>query len=251
MTIKVIGIIIVAIFAIVFLGVWLCGLEQKSRLKNGENYEKSVASQIENIIGSKPSRNIIMQRNDGEPTEADMVFVNKKGVFCVECKFRSDNSMIYAGPLMDERIELQKGNRCIDYTLNPVIQNKMHIVTLSKKIGIPVEKIYNVVYTSIGFNLRNYGKEHLSYKRRCYMAKDINVAWVNGGIIKDGTKAFKEDINSLPDIFNDDEVAGLNELLKSMEASKEQREEFASYQRIKDSVDDELKDYVKSKIFSS
>ncbi len=235
----VIGIIIS--FVIIFVALIVVGSvisfltdkkETKKQIKadkwkqaSGKNYEKNVSEGIKANFGTTPLLNILMQtkRTADGFTEADMVFVNKKGVFCVECKSKSfDDS---TGDCLEGTLT----NEIWTHELkNPVKQNNLHIAALHDFLGKDIP-IFNLVVLSRNFSISYLGRERNGKNENNALnllrSEGVAIVKYTPGIVGvDGLKTLSKQIDDLPNNLTENQIADITSKLKPLVASKEQQE---------------------------
>lgn len=133
--------------------------------KAGNDYETEAAKNLSKILG-EPLRTVIMPHRNGNDTEADIIFVDKKGVWVIECKehgrLRNDNNdsfMINGRTQGDDWIVCPPGGD--HFTMkNPLKQNSHHCEAVEDILinaGIrPV--VRSLVVTNCHFSMMDFGR---------------------------------------------------------------------------------------------
>ena len=201
--------------------------------RNGNKYEDYVADRIKKAFGVTPLRNILLDSNDDE-TEIDMAFVNRKGIFSIECKFHSRKySPVLQGSFSDKVWKVAENKTM----LNPYNQNHKHVKFIENITG--TRNVYNIVYTSAPFEFKYFGVVHTSKKEPF-----VNVFKESRGLIYDsqglfnifhkGTNNFRKAVSELPDVLTDEEVNNITEQLRVYQMDKKARKEFAKRMEMKE-----------------
>lgn len=228
----IIDLVIIFFFVGILIGILypIMGSDAKKK-RNGEKYESFISRLLYKTFGVMPIRNILLQNFDDE-TELDMVFVNKKGVFAIECKYHSKKySPILTGSLNDD-IWRVGSNMTMQ---NPFNQNHKHIKFLEELIG--VKYIYSIVYTSCPFNFKFFGMVRDSKKEPLFdMLNSEHKAIIQDNetmFLHRGTKHFFTSVLNLPDIYTDKEVKNICTKLSSMQMNRKERKAYAQRMEIK------------------
>ena len=95
--------------------------------------------------GGKVLRNLYLQKENGETTEIDMIYITKKGIFVFESK---NYSGIVKGSKDDLKwiVEYKNGNIYEFY--NPIKQNETHIRYLRNIIGLDIPIFSVIIFSS-------------------------------------------------------------------------------------------------------
>ena len=229
----VIGVLIdIVIISIIFHGIGLVVHllitrekdPEGQKLKHGNLYEKMTAEEFEKFIGDKVYRNILIPCADAT-TEADMVFVNKKGIFCVECKYHDKSyKPILVGSLTHDEWMVTDSIQMP----NPFRQNDKHVHAIDKEIGSYT--IFNVVCSSAPYIFRYFGQEYRSESTPClYMKNEKKILMYTGDY--SSYKQLKKKIGEMPDSLNDNDIERIKEYMSSHQGTEEQRKQHA--ERIK------------------
>ncbi len=205
---------------------------KKKRRKIGDQFENKVANQLIKYLSAIPLRNLVIPGKDGTTSEIDILFVNRKGIFVVECKHR-ESAQVFTTSLVNEWY-------CKNVTFpigNPYLQNEQHIKNLDHHLrdcasvrtlltnNFDRMRYYNIIYGNFSYDVNEYGK--MFYGEDCFerLANNhyafVDVRW------KSGVKKLTKAINALPDVLTDEEVAKLTSTLKVYEANEEMREAHA------------------------
>ena len=207
----------------VFIFTWIGELNAPKKAKKiGDAYESLVAKKIKAHLGIVPVRNVIISTDDDQ-TEVDMVLVNTKGVFAIECKHRGDSDILTGS--YDDQVYTILPDEPIK---NPFRQNYKHQLFLQDLLSI--DSTYNIVFVNCSFNLKYNGEEHRSYQNAILnlLARE-RCAMVSEDGNEKGIIAFADAINSLPDIYTAEEVDNMINILSAHIATDEEREAHAEY----------------------
>ena len=177
---------------------------------DGYSLEKKVMKQLNSIFHTNPVPNVVLQRTKGT-TEIDIIQVTRKGIFVVECKYRTDE---VSGSAIEHSWDITRNGKKIAAMYNPIKQNANHIRTLEsylKKEGIEAPTVYNVVVI--------VAKE-LSIKELDQI--DTNTVLVQG--LSDLKK-----LDSLPDELTDKQVLEFQAIIERKESTEYQRRKHVEY----------------------
>lgn len=193
---------------------------EKRKIKHGNQYERMTSKEFEKYINEKVYQNVLIPCADGT-TEADMVFVNRKGIFCIECKYHdSSYKPVLEGSLSENEWKVTTGMTMS----NPFRQNDKHVHAIEREIGNYT--IFNMVCSNAPFLFRYFGQEYKSDKTPfLYMKRENKMLMYTWG--KDGYVQLKKEMAGMPDTINDSDLARIKEYLSSHEGTEEQRKQHA------------------------
>lgn len=177
---------------------------------DGYSLEKKVMKQLNSIFHTNPIPNVVLQHTKGT-AEIDIIQVTKKGIFVVECKYRTDE---VSGSAIECFWDITRNGKKIATMYNPIKQNANHIKTLEsylKKEGIEAPTVYNVVVI--------VAKE-LSIKELDQI--DTNTVLVQG--LSDLKK-----LDSLPDELSDKQILEFQAIIEKKESTEYQRRKHVEY----------------------
>ena len=177
---------------------------------DGYSLEKKVMKQLNSIFHTNPIPNVVLQHTEGT-TEIDIVQVTRKGIFVVECKYRTDE---VSGSAIEYFWNITRNGKKIATMYNPIKQNANHIKTLEsylKKEGIEAPTVYNVVVI--------VAKE-LSIKELDQI--DTNTVLIQG--LSDLKK-----LDSLPDELSDKQILEFQAIIEKKESTEYQRRKHVEY----------------------
>lgn len=177
---------------------------------DGYSLEKKVMKQLNSIFHTNPVPNVVLQHTKGT-TEIDIVQVTRKGIFVVECKYRTDE---VSGSAIEYFWDVTRNGKKIATMYNPIKQNANHVKTLEsyfKKEEIEVPTVYNIVVI--------VAKE-LSIKEPDQI--DTNTVLVQG--LSDLRK-----LDSLPDELSDKQVLEFQAIIERKESTEYQRRKHVEY----------------------
>ena len=177
---------------------------------DGYSLEKKVMKQLNSIFHTNPIPNVVLQHTKGT-AEIDIIQVTRKGIFVVECKYRTDE---VSGSAIEYFWDIARNGKKIATMYNPIKQNANHIKTLEsylKKEGIEAPTVYNVVVI--------VAKE-LSIKEPDQI--DTNTVLVQG--LSDLRK-----LDSLPDELSDKQVLEFQAIIERKESTEYQRRKHVEY----------------------
>jgi len=177
---------------------------------DGYSLEKKVMKQLNSIFHTNPIPNVVLQHTKGT-AETDIIQVTRKGIFVVECKYRTDE---VSGSAIEYFWDITRNGKKIATMYNPIKQNANHIKTLEsylKKEGIEAPTVYNVVVI--------VAKE-LSIKELDQI--DTNTVLVQG--LSDLKK-----LDSLPDELSDKQILEFQAIIEKKESTEYQRRKHIEY----------------------
>lgn len=177
---------------------------------DGYSLEKKVMKQLNSMFHTNPIPNVVLQHTKGT-AEIDIVQVTRKGIFVVECKYRTDE---ISGSAIEYFWDITRNGKKIATMYNPIKQNANHIKTLEsylKKEGIEAPTVYNVVVI--------VAKE-LSIKELDQI--DTNTVLVQG--LSDLKK-----LDSLPDELSDKQILEFQAIIEKKESTEYQRRKHVEY----------------------
>lgn len=198
----------------------------------GKKYEKLVAKILRNKLNVKVLRNVLIPSNRVPlgKTEADMVFVSTKGVFCIECKHRTFESEY------DEQTDGWGRYNSEDWPImkNPFIQNRTHIKALNTLIPETENKTFNTVIVNYNWSLdfmglslsaKNNNGLGILRSENAFMVK-IERSSVFSRILDPGIYEFKKELQKMPDILTKDEVKEIYDQLSKYKATRRDMKAF-------------------------
>lgn len=177
---------------------------------DGYSLEKKVMKQLNSMFHTNPVPNVVLQRTKGT-TEIDIIQVTRKGIFVVECKYRTNE---VSGSAIEHSWDITRNGKKIAAMYNPIKQNANHIRTLEsylKKEGIEAPTVYNVVVI--------VAKE-LSIKELDQIDTDT--------VLVQGLSDLKK-LDSLPDELSDKQVLELQAVIERKESTEYQRRKHVEY----------------------
>jgi len=177
---------------------------------DGYSLEKKVMKQLNSMFHTNPVPNVVLQRTKGT-TEIDIIQVTRKGIFVVECKYRTDE---VSGSAIEHSWDITRNGKKIAAMYNPIKQNANHIRTLEsylKKEGIEAPTVYNVVVI--------VAKE-LSIKELDQIDTDT--------VLVQGLSDLKK-LDSLPDELTDKQVLEFQAIIERKESTEYQRRKHVEY----------------------
>lgn len=177
---------------------------------DGYSLEKKVMKQLNSIFHTNPIPNVVLQHTKGT-AEIDIIQVTRKGIFVVECKYRTDE---VSGSAIEYFWDITRNGKKIATMYNPIKQNANHIKTLEsylKKEGIEAPTVYNVVVI--------VAKE-LSIKELDQI--DTNTVLIQG--LSDLKK-----LDSLPDELSDKQILEFQAIIEKKESTEYQRRKHVEY----------------------
>ncbi len=198
--------------------------------RRGEAFEESVLSSLKKYLGVIAIPNVLMQYNNnpGNPdtTEADMVFVNNKGIFCVECKSHKGWELTTVeGSLSHEDWNVY--GQTFGSMRNPFTQNENHISVLKRHLtdaGFSIPQIHNIVVINNGFRFFYWGK--IVEKTDFFPMLNEGKALISLASAS-GMKSFNKALQSMPSVLSAEEVCALNEYIATLSGNKTQLKEHA------------------------
>jgi hypothetical protein len=153
-------VICTAVVTLIYAIVKTEGVSIKKKI-HGDKYEKFVAGELKRYFGVEPVRNVLLNTEDGE-TEVDMVVVNTKGIFAIECKFHSSKY----SPRLEGGFNSEVWRVAYGVTMqNPFDQNHKHVKYLEKVEY--TNNVYSVVFSSAPYTFYYLGKEEKRERAVC------------------------------------------------------------------------------------
>nr|WP_297765643.1 nuclease-related domain-containing protein [uncultured Butyrivibrio sp.] len=210
----------------------------------GDEFEDKTANALKRYVSPSVQRNILFNKADPKvfykaspseqlmmaeaETEADIVIVNTKGIFCFECKSRKG---IISGNSSVPTWEVKRTSGR-DTMQNPFRQNYKHVQAI-KALGYT--DVYSVVCTNADYIYTYAGVDRTSKKSayHSFLRNKEREAIMKLGMFSDGMKLFSEDIKSLPDVYTESEVSDIRSRLKSFEATKKERKFHAKLMKFR------------------
>ena len=225
--------VIIGIYIIYSLGDDKREMKKRAKLiaknnKKGNKYENCISKAITSGLKEKVHRQVIVPSSQPCGTsESDIVFVNSKGLFCIECKYH-DGSMKYRGNLTDNTLHIDGREE-----INPIVQNRGHLICLHNALarhGIKVP-MFNVVTSTAEFDLFTLGRTKTVTWG--HMDKVDNGSFPEPTYILCSSKGstfckLKKEIKSMPDVLSKEEVRTIDELLKSWEATEDEHKQHVA-----------------------
>ena len=177
---------------------------------DGYSLEKKVMKQLNSIFHTNPIPNVVLQHTKGT-AEIDIIQVTRKGIFVVECKYRTDE---VSGSAIEYFWDITRNGKKIATMYNPIKQNANHIKTLEsylKKEGIEVPTVYNVVVI---------------------VAKDLSIKELDqidtNTFLVQGLSDLKK-LDSLPDELSDKQILEFQAIIEKKESTEYQRRKHVEY----------------------
>lgn len=177
---------------------------------DGYSLEKKVMKQLNSMFHTNPVPNVVLQHAKGT-AEIDIVQVTRKGIFVVECKYRTDE---VSGSAIEYFWDVTRNGKKIAAMYSPIKQNANHIRTLEsylKKEEIKAPTVYNVVVI--------VAKE-LSIKELDQIDTDT--------VLIQGLSDLKK-LDSLPDELTDKQVLEFQAIIERKESTEYQRRKHVEY----------------------
>ena len=177
---------------------------------DGYSLEKKVMKQLNSMFHTNPVPNVVLQHAKGT-AEIDIVQVTRKGIFVVECKYRTDE---VSGSAIEYFWDVTRNGKKIAAMYSPIKQNVNHIKTLEsylKKEEIKAPTVYNVVVI--------VAKE-LSIKELDQIDTDT--------VLVQGLSDLKK-LDSLPDELTDKQVLEFQAIIERKESTEYQRRKHVEY----------------------
>ena len=218
------------------------GFEKKKTVaeRYGESYENAVYKALVKYTGGTVLRNVLIPWNQSSArkTEVDMVYICRKGIFPIECKFRETNrkpgKVASIGLIRSWEVYTGFANSngpIIKFIPNPWIQNAIHARLLKMIInqaGMPFKNYYNVVCTTVdSFLAKDYdnlqsGNFIIYPEEHC-----IALASTPSAILSrdNSVRDFTNWISNLNDVYTEDEVERLINIIQNYVGTPEELEE--------------------------
>lgn len=233
----VIGVVMVLSTLVAFFGKIKDDTEKEydAKVKVGAAFEKTTVRGLQTVFNCPIYRNLLFKDKNGNNAEIDIAFVTKKGIFSVECKHKSVDTLttclccdiesdewkymsdygIYASPY--------KNAECVGTLKNPIKQNECHIEALKDNIDNAI--CFNMVAVNCDTVVINNKTGRMANIKMYYnpdVDRDI-IANINGGI-----SFLKTIMKEYPDVYTKDDVKRIDLILKNHVATKEQLKERAA-----------------------
>ena len=194
---------------------------QAKKERAGSTWETRIAQDIDKYLNVPVFRNVLIPtKTQYATTECDIVFVNKKGVFCVECKHRSGVDVAFF-KVDDEYIEsFDKAGHPInnDYKyLNPIIQNKNHIKWLKESLPKKNIPVYNVICTNYDIKLNYMGITRIGNEFGA-----IDMLRTEEGLFIGSIRFLKDALMQMPDVLAPDDVLLLEHAISFYSATEDE-----------------------------
>lgn len=177
---------------------------------DGYSLEKKVMKQLNSIFHTNPIPNVVLQHTKGT-AEIDIIQVTRKGIFVVECKYRTDE---VSGSAIECFWDITRNGKKIATMYNPIKQNANHIKTLEsylKKEGIEAPTVYNVVVI---------------------VAKELSIKELDqintNTVLVQGLSDLKK-LDSLPDELSDKQILEFQAIIEKKESTEYQRRKHVEY----------------------
>lgn len=202
--------LLVAVISVIMYFYTKPAIPAKEEELDGYSLEKKVMKQLNSMFHTNPVPNVVLQHTKGT-AEIDIVQVTRKGIFVVECKYRTDE---VSGSAIEYFWDVTRNGKKIATMYSPIKQNANHIRTLEsylKKEEIEAPTVYNVVVI--------VAKE-LSIKELDQI--DTNTVLVQG--LSDLKK-----LDSLPDELTDKQVLEFQAIIERKESTEYQRRKHVEY----------------------
>lgn len=181
--------------------------------KNGDKFEEKTRKALSKGFGVPVAGNVILKNNRGNMlTEIDGLFVTRKGIFCLECKYHKDVIFVQGDLVSDWTTNEYNGVE------NPIPQNEHHINILRPFIREDIP-IINLIAMSSKIKLVYFGK---LYENDAYFIKNKMtglIGMASGKCIKE----LKELTGQLPDVLSDSEVNEITSHFLEWQATEEER----------------------------
>ena len=205
---------------------------QRKKEAHGRNWEATCAQQIEKYMKVPALQNILIPaRNKIGSTECDIVFVNNKGVFCTECKYKEsvkssnchiDDKYCTLWDIYDHVIEPKEGE---EKPLNPIYQNKGHIKWLKEILPIENVPVYSYIRTNYNFELRYMGKI-----RKGDQMTPIDLLRSEEQLFIGHPEYLEKAMINIPDVLTDEDVNVVRQAIEFYVATDEEMAEFKARQ---------------------
>lgn len=177
---------------------------------DGYSLEKKVMKQLNSMFHTNPVPNVVLQHTKGT-AEIDIVQVTRKGIFVVECKYRTDE---VSGSAIEYFWDVTRNGKKIAAMYSPIKQNVNHIRTLEsylKKEEIEAPAVYNVVVI---------------------VAKELSIKELDQidtfTVLVQGLSDLKK-LDSLPDELTDKQVLEFQAIIERKESTEYQRRKHVEY----------------------
>ncbi len=209
---------------------------EKKKEAHGHKWEDTCAQAIEKYMKVPAIRNVLIPaRNKIGSTECDIVFVNNKGVFCTECKYKEnvrssmcsvDDTYLTLWDLHDNPIEQKEDE---ERPLNPISQNKNHIKWLKEILPFENVPVFNYIRTNYNTDIRYMGKV-----RKSDVTTPIDLLRSEELLFIGHAEYLAKAMINLPDILTDEEVTTVRQAIEFYKATDEEMAEFKEKQRSTD-----------------
>ncbi len=213
----------------------------------GDAFEDKTAKAIKRYVTPSVYRNILFNKADPKAfykassqeqlamaeaeTEADMIIVNRKGVFCFECKSRK-GKLVGNSSVPNWDVIRPNGR---DTMQNPFRQNYKHVQAV-KALGY--DCVYSVICTNADYVYTYAGIDKTSKNSlyHSFLRNREREAIMKLGLFSEGMRDFAKDIKDLPDVYAESEVIDIQNRIKSLEATKKERKFHAKLMKLRQSA---------------
>lgn len=186
-------------------------------IPKSDYFEKQCFEKLAKVYGcglKKILVDLLIPNLTGHTTQLDIVFINKAGIYSVECKNYNCNILI--GGNSDKWVR-REHDGAINRINNPVIQNSRHIDCLKRILYFPSEYYHNIVTVANTSPISYDDNTDLAYNTRVINYNELN------STIREISKSSKE-------VFTDKEIYEIYEFLSLYARySKEDRMKHLEY----------------------
>lgn len=187
----------------------------KNPVKEGKKFEKSIRKIFRwSLCRHSITSNVIVELKNGDTSETDHIYICKKGIFFIECKYHM-HGFTY-GELYGQWALINGTNQYP--IINPILQNAGHIRKFQRYLSengmklMDMDSVFNVYITNSD-NVSFCGNtRHESFFERTQ----------NGELMvknsRAGVRMLKKYIRLLPDRLTDEEVAYFGKIVKKKKA---------------------------------
>lgn len=194
--------------------------------QRGKDFEAEIARLLKKELHSGVIRNVLLPNGTGGTTEIDMVFVNRKGIFCIECKSHiGDDRTTVQGDVTDPFWKFT--GAASGSMSNPFEQNAFHVKRLRRFLtGIsPAVPIYNIVVINNRPELTYLGQRI----RTSSGAVPFDNRWIASTAPGYGIHSLTKGIRRQPDVLTDTEAAAIVKVLTSRKGTEKELELHRRY----------------------
>lgn len=212
---------------------------EKEQKQAGDDYEREVSRALSKVLGD-PIKNVIMPHPNGNDTETDIVYVDKKGIWLIECKehgktykdYSKQDEFVISGYTQASELTVSSPTGDIFSMKNPLKQNNHHyeaVDSMLERAGVSNRCLRCVSATNCHFSLIDFGQTVTDLSTGGFYDLRNGDSIMRIGSGSKWKKTFTKWHDELDDLYSDADVTKLRLLLKQFEADEVTR---AAHDRI-------------------